>query len=199
MRYLQSLIIAALLIGLAGCALAPYANEDMKNIADDEGVVVVSILLTTDERPVPDENTGKPFDKGGMHGPVRAKYARCSFGVPGTIFSHPSEVFYSGELKVNQENYLLRKLTKGEYDFYHISCSGMRINFNYPFKVEPGKAAYLGKFVVAFPKYLVEYDKVRVKQFNDIQGARNYVARNFPDLKFPLQLQANTQEQSAQK
>jgi hypothetical protein len=195
MRYLQSLqslVIAALLIGLAGCALAPYSNEDVKSITDNEGVVVFSILFTTDERPVPDENTGKPFDKGGMHGPPRTKNTTCSLSnTPDNLFLHPSERFYSGELKMNQEHYLLRKLKKGEYKFYNIRCTRaqMEVSFPYSFKVEPGKAIYLGKFVVAFPKYLVKYDKVFTKHFNDIQGAQNYVAQNFPDLKFPLQLQ----------
>lgn len=149
--------VSVMIIFTAGCASMISTKEELKNLADNEGVVVGSIFLTAQKL-----NKNEPkwdFLKGGVT-EERAYTVYFTKKKPNSKWAEP----YMMTVKPGQEEIFIKKLPAGDYMIDYLepaktlmifSAYPVFINLKYKFKVKPRQTSYIGKFVVNLPDRLI--------------------------------------------
>jgi hypothetical protein len=155
----RRVVLAGILaFGLSGCASMTSSKEDLRDIAENEGVVFGSFLIDLD--PGEEDGSAWEFWKGQKAGD--ATYA-AEFTKTGL---NPIKPRYSLRATPEQEAVFIKKLPAGQYQVEKVMKEGftnLELKLKgVTFRVAPGQTTYIGKLTLQFPSRIMTGTPVRV-------------------------------------
>ena len=136
------------LILMAGCASMVSTKEELQNLAQNEGVIIGSVLLTVEKGK--DDESGWAFLKGRKAGELDWSVSIQEVGL------NPFSTTYSIPAKPGQEELFIKKLPAGSYNMVRVQPVGLfapniYLSLRVTFTVKPRQTSYIGKLTVHFP------------------------------------------------
>ena len=156
----RGLLLAGILaIALLGCASMTSSKQELREIAEDEGVVYGSFLVDVER--VADEGSAWEFWKGQKAGGSTYSVEITKRG------RNPIKPTYALRATPGTEDVFIKKLPAGEYLIEKVSKEGFTnlelILDGVTFRVVPGQTTYIGKLMLQFPNRITVGSAVRVE------------------------------------
>ncbi len=148
------------LIFMTGCASMVSTKEELQNLAESEGVVIGSVLLTVEKG---EENeSGWAFLKGRKASELDWSVSIEEVG----LGFNPFATTYSIPAKPGKEEVFIKKLPAGSYNMLRVQPVGpfapnLYLSLVVNFKVKPRQTSYIGKLSVNLPSRITLGSPVR--------------------------------------
>jgi len=152
-------LTALALILFPGCASMSSTKEELKSLAENEGIVVGSVLLVVEKGDA--DESAWAFLRGRKAGELEYSALVSEIGF------NPLKTTYSVPVDPAKEAVFIRKLPVGSYSIDSLgpstfSASGLRWTLAISFTVKPRQTSYIGKLVVEIPDRINSGSAARV-------------------------------------